>query len=616
MLNNVACKRDYVTLVTWLVMKTKKTKGKTMKSMKVGSIYARTSVEDKDSNKVSIEQQIADCKAKAESMGYKITDNHIYVDRDLSSKLPPSNFQKRGKKTRPALGQMLDAIQQREIQAVFVRKVDRLSRPILLTHQILSELQQYNVGLIATHENIPSNNDASGRFALNVVIASSDFLLEQISSNIKAAKKYQKDRGLQHNGITLLGYERGQKGKAKINESEKEIVLEMFERYARGESYRAIEKWMQELYPQQKIYPITIKGRLQNISYIGKGYDTEGNIIESKVYPPIIPLDLFNEVQKRIKGNKGTKSINNEIKHLSSGLLKCNECGKHLTLNPQRESDGTKLIYVCNHPHLDDSPRPIRISENEWDNFIYAIVKDAYIPKRIKKSESHINAEILLDKLQSNIDDLNNEFSNGSIDFQTFKQLKQQIEANIIKQKSKVEKFESEGKGEVEKIVDWESLDLLGKRAYAREIISSIHVTDKGAIVTFLNGVQINDVSVSQLSDMGQVFYPAYLRVSPSRKNKLQNAIVPLSSQMVQYGKEYGFNELIWGFDYSDCMDDTDSTNPKFYHLGYAPDGYKFCSKCFRFHPIKEFGGNRYCKPCYRDWIKSIKSKIIVDTMK
>ena len=88
--------------------------------------FARRRLFDPDGVSDSPEDQDARCQAEAQRLGYEV--GNVYIDRSISAYKD---------KQRPALSEMLDAVEAGKYAAVVVWKLDRLTRSYNLGGDIL-----------------------------------------------------------------------------------------------------------------------------------------------------------------------------------------------------------------------------------------------------------------------------------------------------------------------------------------------------------------------------------------------------------------------------------------------------------------------------------------------
>ena len=178
------------------------------------AIYCRTSVDDKNDPKLSTSSQQKDGMKIARSLNFKVKTDHVFLDIGISGARPPTRWQERcinKLNHRPELERMMQSIEQGEIQAVIVRKRDRLFRSLELSLKFFKFMEEYNIQLHATSEKINLDGSASSRLELTLMMAVAEFQLQTTRENILQAKRRQKAEGLKMCGCDVLGYRNGEK---------------------------------------------------------------------------------------------------------------------------------------------------------------------------------------------------------------------------------------------------------------------------------------------------------------------------------------------------------------------------------------------------------------------
>ena len=124
-------------------------------------------------------------------------------------------------------------------------------------------------------------------------------------------------------------------GILKIEEKEKDIVIEIFNRYSKGESYRAIAEWLTE----SKIEYITNKTTWSKniVARILENQDYIGN----EKYPSIISKEDYMRASINKKEHKSSES--DDIKTIKPILI-CATCGAHLK---RRLKNSGKERWYC-----------------------------------------------------------------------------------------------------------------------------------------------------------------------------------------------------------------------------------------------------------------------------
>ena len=151
-----------------------------------------------------------------------------------------------------------------------------------------------------------------------------------------------------------------------------EVVREVFERYANGEGMRQIVTTFHDRGIKTKkgadIDNKKISYMLQNSCYIGKiRYSTDGSqavknrkldnesIMEvDGLHEPIINLELWDKVQKRIAQVKATypkfSKREQPVPYMLKGMVRCSNCGSTLALNGVKSGKGrVPSLQCCNY---------------------------------------------------------------------------------------------------------------------------------------------------------------------------------------------------------------------------------------------------------------------------
>lgn len=181
------------------------------------AIYARQSVEKPDS--ISVETQIGVCR---QYTGQE--EVREYVDVGYS-----------GKNTnRPKLQELITQVEQGMYSAVFVYKLDRISRSLLDFTLIMQLLERKQVRFVSCTEWFDTQTPM-GRAMLSMAATFSQLERETISQRVSDAYLEKSRKGHYMGGRIPLGYALDrEKHQYKICEKEAETVRQMFRFYASG----------------------------------------------------------------------------------------------------------------------------------------------------------------------------------------------------------------------------------------------------------------------------------------------------------------------------------------------------------------------------------------------
>lgn len=277
-------------------------------------IYARFS--DHTQREESIEGQIRICQEYAEKNGFTVIDK--YIDRAMTGR----------NDDRPAFQKMIFDSRKGAFQVVLVYQLDRFARNRYDSAINKNALRRNGVRVISARENI--SNDASGILTEGILESMAEYYSAELSQKIHRGQKENALKGKNNGGSIPLGYTLGEDQKLVIDPVTAPLVLEIFQRYADGESKKSIVDSLNERgIRTRKGNAFTIgsfNGLFTNRKYIGE-YHYQDVVIPGGV-PAIIPEELFAAVQERVQANKRAPARTKaEVDYLLSCKLFCGHCG-------------------------------------------------------------------------------------------------------------------------------------------------------------------------------------------------------------------------------------------------------------------------------------------------
>jgi len=381
------------------------------------AIYARTSKEYKNVERISIDQQVEDARRLAQTKNLP-GEVQPYIDPDRSGSLPARQWAEGQRRYRENFTSLVADIQAGKISCLICRKLDRLARGTEMTLRLLRLLATHKVRLLATDETLPGADDDSGMFTLTILAAAAEYELKKISSNTRRALEYIRRHGgkLGSAGRTL-GYRDAGKGKVDVDPKTDTVVVEMFNRYVGGESLSSIAKWLTLVVAQwrggQGYNNSHVTRMLTNVHYIGMR-DYEGKLEPSKVHPSIIDPAIFwqaNEILKNRKGVHVGNPTGNKAPHLLSGLLKCGSCGRNMRWKTNRGG----FSAACNQRH-DAGFSQFRMNEIAWlewaESFFAPMMQ---INREPVSNPDRALALTKLERITANIGNLQAKFASGDL---------------------------------------------------------------------------------------------------------------------------------------------------------------------------------------------------------
>lgn len=158
------------------------------------AIYTRVSTSDQNN-----ENQLIELRKFCQNNNYEIAAE--YSDTISGTK-----------SSRPELDKMLQAMRERKFEAVIVWKFDRLGRSTSHLLQVLEELKNKGVRLIATSQNIDTET-AMGKFFFTILSGFAEMEREMIVERINLGLQRAKAQG------KVLGRREGSKDKGRRRKS-------------------------------------------------------------------------------------------------------------------------------------------------------------------------------------------------------------------------------------------------------------------------------------------------------------------------------------------------------------------------------------------------------------
>jgi len=198
----------------------------TMKTRAIG--YVRVSDEEQATEGMSLQAQRAKLEAYA-----------MLQDLDLVAVLADEGISGKRADNRPALQEALRQLRAGEAQALVVMKLDRLSRSVRDTLDLVDVSGREDWSLHSITEKLDTSS-AAGRFVVTVLAALAQMEREQIGERTAATMAYMKAQGLRV-GAVPFGYDLAEDGRSLVPSArEQDTIREMEALHAAGLSFRAI----------------------------------------------------------------------------------------------------------------------------------------------------------------------------------------------------------------------------------------------------------------------------------------------------------------------------------------------------------------------------------------
>lgn len=295
-------------------------------------IYARYSSDSQ--REESIEGQLRECKEYAERNGITVLSS--YIDRALSAKTD----------NRPDFQRMIKDSAKGLFDIVLVWKLDRFARNRYDSAHYKAILKKNGVKVVSAKEAIAE--DSTGILLESLLEGYAEFYSVELSEKIHRGQKENALKGLNNGGGIPLGYVLGSDKRLAVDPVTAPVVLEIFTRYAQGETVRTIVESLNERGLQtkrNKPYSMnSFNAVLKNRKYIGE-YQYQDVVIPGGV-PAIVPQELFDRVQARMEKNKRAPAMSKADEgFLLTTKLFCGKCGRLMVGESGTSHTGKKHYY-------------------------------------------------------------------------------------------------------------------------------------------------------------------------------------------------------------------------------------------------------------------------------
>ncbi|MCL2426277.1 MAG: recombinase family protein [Oscillospiraceae bacterium] len=254
-------------------------------------IYARYSSDGQ--REESVEGQLRECKEYAER--HNMTIVNTYVDRALSAKTDD----------RPEFLKMIGDSGRKQFEVILVWKLDRFARNRIDSSTYRAILKRNNVKVASATENI--SDGPEGIILESILEGMAEYYSAELSVKVKRGQKENALKCKANGGGVPFGYKVNADRYYEIDPLTAPIVLEIFTRYADGQTVNEISADLNSrgVFANTK-YKYTNKASMHNLlknrRYIGEY--RYGDIVTPNGMPAIVSEDIFTQVEKRMEKNK------------------------------------------------------------------------------------------------------------------------------------------------------------------------------------------------------------------------------------------------------------------------------------------------------------------------
>ena len=272
---------------------------------------------------------------------------------------------------RPAIQRLIEDCKNHKIDAVFVFKLDRISRSQRDTLYLIEEVfNKYDVSFVSMRENFDTSTPF-GKAMIGVLSVFAQLERETILERTRIGLKKRAEAGLWRGGGKIpfpYRYDRNTGTLIPIPE-QVELLHKMISLYISGKSFNVIGKivGMDESMVETRILSITNTGK---VPYKDEVYDGQ--------HEAVVSDELYEEI---LRVNKVRSREKYERHYLLSGKVFCGHCGAKY----RYQKWGKRLIMYC-YSQQKSKPRYIKdpnCNNKRWDTFE---VEDAVLEELFKMS--------------------------------------------------------------------------------------------------------------------------------------------------------------------------------------------------------------------------------------
>lgn len=329
--------------------------------LQIGAAYIRVSDERQD--EYSPDSQLKKIREYAAREGYLIPDEYVFYDDGISG---------RSVKKRDDFNRMIAIAKEKThpFDVIYVWKFSRFCRNQEESMVYKNLLKKKGVSVVSVSEPIPEGH--FGSLLERVIEWMDEFYLVNLGAEVMRGMTEKASRG-EPNCPPPFGYVMRDKRYYPDEESgAADVVRELFQRYADGEGVRTIVSSFHDRGIKTRnganIDNRRVDYILHNHCYIGKirwcpdgtksvsrrKWDNENIMIVDGHHEPLISMELWEAVQKRLKEMKEKypkySRRDQPIEYMLKGLVRCSACdGAMAMASVMSGKNKNRTLQCCNY---------------------------------------------------------------------------------------------------------------------------------------------------------------------------------------------------------------------------------------------------------------------------
>lgn len=436
--------------------------------------YARVSTEQ--------DEQQSSYEAQVDYYGKYIRSNPawefvgIYADEGITG----TNTKKRD-----GFNRMIADAKAGKIDLILTKSISRFARNTVDTLQTVRELSTLKIEVIFEKEGIRTLDKQC-----EVMLTIMSSLAQEESRSISENVRWGMQKSMQDGNISLpykrfLGYRKGEDGRPEIVPEEAEIIRDIYKMFLDGKTIRTIadtltehgiktpggkDRWsvstIKSILSNEKYKGDALRQKTYTVDYLSKTVRKNNGEVKqyyvSNSHDAIIDEDTFNLVQAELERRSNFRSALRDNSIFSTKII-CGECGyfygrKVLHSNSKKHR---KVVWYCNHRYDgEEKCTSPSISESDIKKYYLEALKkllsnkDSYIAEcqerlenediLVQLKETRLQAEISLENLMVEIQELVHENARKSQDQQKYRAKFNQLVQQIDEQKKRIADLKAE----------------------------------------------------------------------------------------------------------------------------------------------------------------------------
>ncbi len=391
---------------------------------KRAAIYVRVSSERQAAeDRVSPQAQLDDCRKLAEEHGYHVIAELSDVSRYRSKGrlVNPSGT----RKDRPGYVELIRMARSGEIDVIVAWKEDRLYRGLYAAMPLSEMLDERGKAL-----EVDLVKETFDHKMLGIKASVGKMEIDNIKERMVMGRRARLERGELPGGPTKYGYRKTVDNKNAVDETEAEIVRQIFDWYLEGVNLMEMRRRLNAGATPPRSGKLWSKATITKVIYSGEFYATgryetrladESFTIEC---PKIISVDTWRQACELREKHSAYRGRNVKQDYLCRGLVTCS-CGwtwaaRSVYRGGQAQRSG---YYSCarleHQPEKREPDCPKSIGSGKLDDFVWRYVKGIVlhpeilqeaIDRKLEELEAEdMDLELAAERAQKLLDDFSDE---------------------------------------------------------------------------------------------------------------------------------------------------------------------------------------------------------------